>query len=153
MQPVRVRVSVKAIIIQDGHLLLVRSRDRQGDWYLLPGGGQHPGESLPAALRRECREEIGVDVEVGGLRFVRDYIGRNHEYADEDAGMHQVELMFACRLAPGARPRVGPVPDSQQTGVAWIPLEAIGRHRVYPRQLAAVLRDATGGPVYLGDVN
>jgi 8-oxo-dGTP diphosphatase len=31
----------------------------------LPGGKVEPGESEPAALVRECREELGVDLEVG----------------------------------------------------------------------------------------
>ena len=31
-----------------------------------PGGKVEPGESEPEALRRECREELGVEIEVGG---------------------------------------------------------------------------------------
>ncbi len=35
-----------------------------GGWEL-PGGKVEPGESEPAALVRECREELGVEVAVG----------------------------------------------------------------------------------------
>jgi 8-oxo-dGTP diphosphatase len=35
-----------------------------GRWEL-PGGKVEPGESEPAALARECREELGIEIEVG----------------------------------------------------------------------------------------
>jgi 8-oxo-dGTP pyrophosphatase MutT (NUDIX family) len=151
----RVRVSVKAIIIRDGRVLLVKSCDQDGDWYLLPGGGQQHGESLPAALRRECREEIGVEVEVGALRLVRDYIGKNHQFAAGDGDLHQIELMFECTIRGSAEPRPGPVPDEQQTGIAWLEIAELAGHRVYPGALAEHLGACgdRGEVVYLGDVN
>ncbi|MBN2170146.1 MAG: NUDIX domain-containing protein [Candidatus Krumholzibacteriota bacterium] len=170
--PGHVRVSAKAVIIEDGRILLTRNRDDQGDWYLLPGGGQRHGETLHETLVRECREETGCAVEPGRLLLVRDYIGAHHEFAAEDADAHQVELMFACRRVAGAPPPEdthasdeaatpgaalanGPIPDSWQTGVAWIPLADLPRIRIYPRQLAGLLAGGIpdGGPVYLGDVN
>src|SRR5215216_3959860 len=62
MRPVR--VSVKAIVTKDGRLLVTRNRDVEGDFFLLPGGGQESGETLTEALRRECLEEVGADVDV-----------------------------------------------------------------------------------------
>jgi len=166
--PGPVRVSAKAVIIEDGRILLTRHRDAEGDWYLLPGGGQRHGETLHEALVRECREETGCTVEPGRLLLVRDYIGAHHEFADEDADAHQVELMFACRRVAGAAPPSstqapssaqppvgtptpsggaasggelanGPVPDPMQTGVEWIPLADLPRIRIYPSQLAGLL--------------
>ena len=92
MKPVR--VSVKAVIIQDGKLLVTKNTDPWGIFYLLPGGGQMPGESLHEALMRECREEIGVEVEIGDPVFIRDYIARNHEFAEIEPDVHQIELRF-----------------------------------------------------------
>ena len=152
MRPIR--VAAKAIIVRDGRLLVTRNVDAVGEWYLLPGGGQEPGEALPETVRRECREEVGADVEVGALRFVRDYVGRHHEFATEDGEVHQLELMFACALPPGAEPRNGPVPDSAQVGVAWLELADLERHRLYPQVLKRALAAPPGAvPVYLGDVN
>jgi ADP-ribose pyrophosphatase YjhB (NUDIX family) len=45
-----IRNSTKAIIIKNGCLLTVKGIDSDGDWYLLPGGGQNPGETLKEAL-------------------------------------------------------------------------------------------------------
>lgn len=151
-----VRTSAKAIIIRDGKLLVTRNRDADGDWFLLPGGGQNHGESLDAALKRECREEIGADVKVGRLVLVRDYIGVNHEFASEQSHVHQLDLMFECELAEGADPGQGSEPDAYQTGVAWLPLTELAGLRLYPLAIRNLLSSWSRSPasnVYLGDVN
>jgi 8-oxo-dGTP diphosphatase len=150
-----IRNSAKAIIVRDGHLLAVRSRDDQGDWYLLPGGGQEPGEPLHDALRRECREEIGAEVRIGDLKLIREYIGRNHEFADEDSAFHQVEFMFECEVDGSYAPQDGHLPDSLQTGVDWLPLSELEHYRLYPNALRALLKEgvARAPLAYLGDVN
>jgi ADP-ribose pyrophosphatase YjhB (NUDIX family) len=56
------RTAVRAVLVRDGDVLLLRTRD--GHWKL-PGGGVEAGETLGAALERELREECGlVDVRV-----------------------------------------------------------------------------------------
>jgi len=150
-----IRNSAKAIIMRDGCLLLIRNRDRDGDWYILPGGGQNHGESLREALQRECQEEIGVHVQIGDLRLVREYIGRNHEFAEHDSEAHQVELMFECQIDASYSPASGQTPDISQTGVVWIPLSELQNCRLYPKALLRILRNGMPGLTcrYLGDVN
>lgn len=63
----RTRVIVGAALVRDGRLLAAsRSYPAHlvGLWEL-PGGKLEPGETEPAAVIRECREELGVDVVVG----------------------------------------------------------------------------------------
>jgi ADP-ribose pyrophosphatase YjhB (NUDIX family) len=148
-----VRLSIKAIIVRDQHLLVLKNLDAQGEWYMLPGGGQEFGETIPDTLRRECLEEIGAEVAVGRLRFVRDYIARYHEFAATDGNVHQVELMFECELR--SEPAPGSKPDSMQTGIAWIDLHELPRFRFYPAILREMLAAGagTGEPHYLGNVN
>lgn len=57
-------VSVKGVLIDAGCVLLLLNE--RGEWDL-PGGRPDPGEDHRSALKREVREEAGLDVEVGGL--------------------------------------------------------------------------------------
>ncbi|HWC83382.1 MAG TPA: (deoxy)nucleoside triphosphate pyrophosphohydrolase [Pseudonocardiaceae bacterium] len=62
-------VVVGAAILDPAGRLLVQQRDwpaaDAGRWEF-PGGRVEPGESEPAAVARECMEELGVGLEVGG---------------------------------------------------------------------------------------
>ena len=61
------RVSARALILRGNSLLAIRAKDAHGEFFVLPGGGQNHGETLPEALLRECREELGVEIE--GVRI------------------------------------------------------------------------------------
>jgi uncharacterized protein (TIGR00730 family) len=52
--------------VQDGRLLTVRTHGKER--FYLPGGKREPGESDPAALLREVREELGVELDPSTLR-------------------------------------------------------------------------------------
>jgi 8-oxo-dGTP diphosphatase len=111
------RVLVVAAVIRRGGAILVTRRkddaERGGQWEF-PGGKVEAGESEPAALIREIREELGCDVEVGPL------IARHvHRYPDLE-----VELAFHdCTLPPGAEPRALGV-----AAMEWAERGALGRY-------------------------
>lgn len=153
MKPVR--NSIKAVIIREGEILLTVNDDGEKILYLLPGGGQEPGETMEQALKRECLEEIGVNVEIGEMLWVREFLGSRYEW-EVFHGLHQVEFMFACTLEPGARPHVGTVGDTWQTGVEWVKLDRLDEVVFYPETLKPLLMEYAekrqGGRVYLGDV-
>ncbi len=154
----RFRNSIKAVILRDGHVLCTVNWDHLGEFLLLPGGGQGFGETMVEALQRECREEIGCEVVVHDLLGIREYIGAHHEFAECDADVHQVEVMFRCDLAPGCEPHIGELADDQgdwaQTGVAWVALADLPQHRIYPSVLREWLPTLPEPEQrYLGDVN
>ncbi len=148
------RNSAKALIIRDGKVLCTRNRDLLGDFYLLPGGGQNHGETLKDTVVRECREEIGAVVEVGSLYFVREYISANHELAEYDDSIHQIEFMFACRLLeePGSNSNVSL--DAMQTGIEWLAIADLQDYRFYPSSLIKPVKrfpEVDLKQIYLGD--
>jgi 8-oxo-dGTP diphosphatase len=58
-----------ALIFRDGKLLITQrhAHAHLGGLWEFPGGKREPGETFVACLVRELREELGIEVEVGGL--------------------------------------------------------------------------------------
>lgn len=81
------KITQKAILFgPDGDVLLAGSEDRPEP----PGGTFEFGETLVGGLRRELREELGVDARVGPP------VGANYGlWADED-GTPMVSLLYRC---------------------------------------------------------
>lgn len=80
--PKRPVVAVGALVVKEGFLLLARRGKEPyvGKWSL-PGGVVRTGEGLKEAVKRELKEECGVEVEIENAsevveRLVRDEEGR-----------------------------------------------------------------------------
>ncbi len=151
----KVRNSAKAVIIRDGKLLVILKRDQEGPYAVLPGGGQEWGETLPESLMRECQEEIGTSVKVRKLLFIREYRSCQHEFAEVNPEVHQVEFYFKCKVKKEYEPVQGIHPDNGQVEVRWVPLDQLDTVQLYPRTICSVLGDLKHSfyPIYLGDCN
>lgn len=96
-QPV---AGVGGVVIRGHEVLLVKRAfpPRAGEWSL-PGGRLELGESLVDGVRREVREETGIEVEVGPLVEVFDRVQRD---ADGRVRYHFVIADYLCRPIGGA---------------------------------------------------
>ena len=146
------RISARGLVVQDGKVLVSCYTDRDGPWYVVPGGGQQRGETLEVCVQREMKEEANADVSVGRLRWVREFISSSHPDSNIDPSFHQVEVFFECELALGAEVSLGPVPDPGQHGLAWLPIGDLQTVRFFPRMAAQILAGEIEDRLYLGDV-
>ena len=147
------RVAVKALIVRDRCVLMNRYIAPDGhELYELPGGGQEHGEDQPTALVRECREEIGAEVEVHQVACLFEFMTeRSLRDRTPIAPFHQVNIAYWCGLAEGEEPGEGTEPDPGQAGTAWLALDRLGEHVVHPPELARWLEQDPGSrPFSLG---
>ena len=90
-----IRLSTRAVILQDNRLLLVNAfPGHDSDLWCAPGGGAELGQSLPDNLAREVHEETGLTIAVGAPCLI-------NEFHNPDDGFHQVELFFRCTITAG----------------------------------------------------
>lgn len=91
-------VGAGAIIVdKQGRLFLARrgakAKNERGLWEF-PGGSVEFGETLAETLRREMREEFGVEIAVGELLDVVDHILK-------EEGQHWISPTFLCTITSG----------------------------------------------------
>jgi A/G-specific adenine glycosylase len=86
------KIEVVVAVIEKAGRVFIQQRPAGGllaGLWEFPGGKVQPGEKLATALRREVREELGVEIEaVRGLTTVR------HAYTRFQVTLHA----FACKL-------------------------------------------------------
>ena len=112
-------VGVGAIIVNSAGQLFLSQRGPQaknerGRWEF-PGGAVEFGETLAQALRREMREEYGIEIEVAELLDVVDHI-----LVDEK--QHWVSPTYLCRIVSGTPEIKEPEKCSQ---IGWFSPEEV----------------------------
>jgi 8-oxo-dGTP diphosphatase len=124
---------VGAIVLRDRDVLLVKRGHQPllGRW-TLPGGALELGESLADGVRREVREETGVEVEVKACVDVVDHIASDQAGAVE---YHYVIVDYWCR----------PLSFDVRAGddvaeAAWVPVAALAQYRLTAPATAVIDR-------------
>jgi 8-oxo-dGTP diphosphatase len=125
-------VAAVALVDPDTRVLLARRPEGKalaGLWEF-PGGKVAPGETPEAALIRELKEELGIDVSAACLA---PFTFASHAYPD----FHLLMPLYLCRRWQG-RPQ-----GLEGQALAWVPPHRLVEYDVPPadRPLVAMLRD------------
>ena len=125
-----VEVAAAVIRRRGRYLVTQRASGRHlGGLWEFPGGKRHPGESLEACLRRELREELGVDARVGERIDSVPWI-----YPERRVVLH----FFWCTMTgQEAEAREG-------QPIRWVTPRGLGRLPMPPADAGLVARLASG---------
>lgn len=128
------KIKVRAIIIKDGRLLLIRRVKDNKEYWVFPGGGLEEFDLTPdAGLERECKEELGVDVSVAAI------------FTEQVFGTYR-EIFYICTILRG---KIGTGKGPEFTGdpklvgtyePEWIPIFDLSKKNVQPVEV----RDRVG---------
>ena len=130
-------VGVGAVVLDaEQRVLLVRRGQEPllGEWSL-PGGALELGERLEDGIRREVREETGLDVEPLEIVSVFDHIAHSEEDATR-VRFHYVLVDYRCRLVGGALASATDATDARWA--RWSELTGHGAIPIRPFTLSVV---------------
>ena len=96
-------VGVGAWIVNDkGEVLLVKrsqqAKNEKGKWEI-PGGAVDFGETLEQAIKREMKEELGIDIEI-----IEQWTAKDHIISEDK--QHWIPTTFLVRAAKGQIPKI-----------------------------------------------
>lgn len=122
------RIRAVAIVIDEGRLLLMHRWRPEKEYFVFPGGGVEPGESVEDAVIREICEEATLEIKIGKLLY-------RHIYDDDTE-----QYFYLCSRISG-EPQLGdgpefrnPNPDNR-FNPEWVPAEDLSRLLVYPLEI------------------
>jgi nucleoside triphosphatase len=95
------------------------------DQWGLPGGGIEEGERMESALRRELREELGIEVSDIKPLFFKDGQHRKSFADGNQREVYMIFLIFSCRAASGEL-KLSP----EFTDYAWVKSASLGDYNL-----------------------
>lgn len=104
----RLRVRACGILVEQEKMLLVQLHSPVTDSliWMPPGGGVERGESLQQTLVREFKEETGLNIAVGKLLYLNEFI---------EEPFHAIEFYFRVSKISG-NPALGSDPEFSEYG-------------------------------------
>ena len=112
---------VGSVVFRNNSVLLVRRRNPPlKDSWSLPGGKVRAGEDLEGAVRREIREECGIEIKIRDLITLFEYIEN-----DESGNVkyHYIVFDFAAEYYSGRLEHSSDADDAR-----WVPIPNLNKY-------------------------
>jgi 8-oxo-dGTP pyrophosphatase MutT (NUDIX family) len=134
----RFNYRVAGVAIHNSSVLL--QGEEQGTNWVLPGGRAELLEPSQETLKREMREELGVEIRVERLLWVVENFFRADGISCHELGFYfQITLLDAPHLMESHLPFPG-IEEGLPLVFQWFPLEEIGNVPFYPLVLKRALQ-------------
>ena len=132
------------IVLNDNNEILMVKTHNQG--WVFPGGQVEVGENIIDAVKREIREETGLDVEVGEVFCIASNTGKYPGYNGVKEIPTKLMLDFICKATGGV-----PRPSEENSESMYVPkdkvLDMVKAPAIVERYKAFM--EYTGRPTYM----
>jgi len=126
-----VRNICRALVFDQQYLLV--ARDKINGHAFLPGGGVECGESLQEALKRELREEMGVEAIVEKAFGIFE-----NSWTHKGVLQHEINFLFHVVL-PNVLPHQKVPSLEEHIEFFWTPLKGFGELHFLPKGLKSLI--------------
>lgn len=133
---------VRAVIIKQGFVLLIKRTKKSSNYWVFPGGGVESNETNELALTRECKEELGVDIKLQKLFF------KLKSSKPEIKG--QVEFFYICKIIGGVLGNVNGPEYQKNSGyegkheIGWVDIKNLTKIGLKPLEVGNLIYEKFG---------
>jgi 8-oxo-dGTP pyrophosphatase MutT (NUDIX family) len=130
---VRVMFAQKAFVVSDDRLLMVHKRESDpyhpGLWEVPGGRMKAGGEDLDEHIRREVREETGIEIEAGPPFALWQW---DLDLPGTGARDHVIAVARICTPVAGELTTMNQQPGDHLSEVRWVPIEHLHEYKLIP---------------------
>lgn len=119
---------VGAILLREGKLLMAKEPGQDHAYSV--GGRVQLGENTEQAILRECREELGAELEIDRLGFVHENFFRAKGGKMDGSVVYELAFFYYMKLPEDFSPRPAFTEKGSRVELIWVPVD--GETPYYP---------------------
>lgn len=132
----RFNYRVGAIIINDGNILVVKNH--KSTYFYSVGGRVHFNETCEEAVKREVKEEMGIDMEIDRAVFFHEQF---FDEKDSKEHFHELSIYYLMKMTEKIKDIIcsSKTENDIKEELIWLSIEELDKYTVFPRFFATEL--------------
>ncbi len=140
---------VGAIIINNGNILLVKNP--KSTYFYSVGGRVHFNETCEEAVRREVKEELGINMEIDRPVFFHEQF---FDEKDTKEHFHEISIYYLMKMTENIEDIICDsfTENEIKEALVWLPMDSLDKYTVFPRFFATELSNLPVGMKSIVDI-
>lgn len=125
----------KAFIVKENKLLMVKKSEqdpKNPNKWEVPGGRMEFGESVEQHIKREVKEEVGLDIQIGEPFAIWTWKIKKTKADGKDEQVQIVAVASVCYAESTSVTDSGQVEDDYLCDMRWVPIDEVMSYDLIP---------------------